>query len=82
MPLRSLLSPVAGILALLHLYIGARLLLPFGPLALTAGAIALAACFWFLPKGWESRKQGGRWVVLLPWITMGFFSWLLVLTVM
>ena len=82
MPARSAFTSVAAVLAMLHLYIGARLLLPFGPLAIAFGAAALAACFWFLPKGWESRKQGGRWAVLLPWITMGFFSWLLVLTVL
>jgi len=80
MPLRAFLSPVAALLALLHVYVGVRLLLPFGPFVQAAGALALAACFAFLPKGWRSREGGGRWVVLVPWITMGFFSWLVMLT--
>ena len=80
--IRSFLTPVALLLGLLHAYIGMRLLLPFDLSVRLAGAALLTACFWLLPKGWESRKQGGRWAVLLPWITMGFFSWLLVLTVL
>ena len=72
--------PIALLLGLLHVYIGLRLLSPLDPVMQVAGAVALAVCFWFLPKGWEARRHGGRWTVLLPWLTMGFFSWLLVLT--
>jgi predicted MPP superfamily phosphohydrolase len=73
-------SPVAIFLALVLGYIGLRLLLPFGIVTQALGTAALLACFWFLPKGWESRKRGGPWTVMLPWLTMGFLSWLLVLT--
>lgn len=82
MPLRSLLSPVALLLAALHAYIGLRLLAPFGPLVQVAGATVLAISFALLPKGWRSREHGGRWAVMAPWIAMGFFSWLLVLTLL
>lgn len=78
----TFVSPVALMLGLLHVYIGLRLLLPFGPVVESIGIAALAACFALLPKGWQSREHGGRWQVLMPWITMGFFSWLLVLTVL
>jgi hypothetical protein len=74
------LNPFALILAVLHLYVGARLLQPFDPGVQVAGGLVLAACFWLLPKGWRAREGKGRWSILAPWITMGFFSWLLVLT--
>ena len=74
------LNPVALFLAALHLYIGMRLLQPFGTGVQAAGVLVLAACFWLLPKGWHVREGKGPWAVLAPWITMGFFSWLLVLT--
>jgi predicted MPP superfamily phosphohydrolase len=73
-------NPIFLVAILLHLYIGVRLLPPFGPATQVFGALALAACFWLLPKGFRSREEGSRWAVLLPWLTMGFFSWLLVLT--
>src|SRR5258708_39490819 len=79
-PMRLRLTPIALVLALLHVSIGLRLLIPFGPEARTVGAAALFACFWWLPKGWHVRDDRRPWAVLLPWITMGFFSWLLVLT--
>ena len=72
--------PVLAIAALLHLYVGFRLLAPFDWPVQLAGAAVLAGCFWLLPKGWYVRA-GRRWGVLLPWVTMGLFSWLLVLTV-
>ncbi len=71
---------VTLMLAALHAYIGVRLLAPFDPVTRAFGIAAIVACFWFLPKGWQVRK-GSPWPVMLPWITMGFFSWLLVLTV-
>ena len=74
--------PVVLLLALLHVYIGMRLLLPFGAVTQVAGGALLAACFWLLPKGFRIRDDHGPWAVMLPWLTMGFFSWLLVLTVL
>ncbi len=69
-------------LALLHVYIGVRLLLPFGAVTQGVGALFLASCFWLLPKGFRIRDDRGAWAVMLPWLTMGFFSWLLVLTIL
>ncbi len=73
-------GPVALLLALLHAYAGLRLLAPFGTPAQIAGVAVLTASLWFLPKGWHVREGRGPWAILLPWVTMGFFSWLLVLT--
>ncbi len=72
--------PVVLLLALLHVYIGVRLLLPFGAVTQLVGGVWLAVCFWLLPKGFRIRDDRGPWAVMLPWLTMGFFSWLLVLT--
>src|SRR5258708_3315415 len=69
------------ILAALHAYVGVRLLAPFDGVTRTIGIGVLIACFWLLPKGWRARKGRSPASVMLPWITMGFFSWLLVLTV-
>ena len=66
---------------LLHAYIGLRLLWPFPPPIQALGALALALCFVMLPKGWRPPPGTSQWAVLVPWITLGFFSWLLVLTV-
>ena len=74
------MRPLTLIIAALHVYIGVRLFGPFGPAAWAAGAAVLGTAFWFLPKGWHVPEKGGPWRVMLPWITMGFFSWLLVLT--
>ena len=69
------------LVVLIHLYIGVRLLAPFDASVQVAGAVALASLFWWLPKGW--RVQGrSRWSVLAPWIALGFFSWLVVLTLL
>ncbi|HET7199505.1 MAG TPA: metallophosphoesterase, partial [Burkholderiales bacterium] len=70
---------VVLLLALLHVYIGVRLLLPFGAVTQLAGGVVLAMCFWLLPKGFRIRDHRGPWAVMLPWLTMGFFSYLLVL---
>jgi len=80
MRLRLLPHPVAVVLLLLHVYIGLRLLLPFGAIVQVAGAAFLALCLWLMPKGFRARERHGPWAALLPWLTMGFFSWLLVLT--
>src|SRR5258706_6458150 len=69
------------ILAALHAYIGVRLLAPFDPVTRALGIAVIVACFWLLSKGWHVRKGRAPWSVMVPWITMGFFSWLLVLTV-
>jgi len=74
--------PVVVLLALLHVYIGVRLLLPFGAFTQLLGGALLAVCFWFLPKGFRIRDDRGAWAVMLPWLTMGFFSYLLVLTIL
>lgn len=80
MTLRRLLSPLVLILLLLHVYIGVRLLLPFGVIVQAAGAAALALSLWLLPKGFRAPEGNSLWSALLPWLTVGFFSWLLVLT--
>ena len=77
---RLFLNRVAVILGLLLAYVGVRLLEPFAPAAQVAGAAVLAACFWLLPKGFRVGRAPGPRAVLLRWLTMGFFSWLLVLT--
>src|SRR3989442_4065921 len=74
--------PVVLLLALLHVYIGLRLLLPFDTVAQLVGGTLLAVCFSLLPKGFRIRDDRGPWAVMLPWLTMGFFSWLLVLTIL
>jgi predicted MPP superfamily phosphohydrolase len=74
-------NPIAAILGLLHAYIGMRLLAPFGTALQVAGVAALVACFWLLPKGFRIGRALGPRQVLLRWLTMGLFSWLLVLTV-
>lgn len=73
------LNAFSLLLALLHVYIGMRLLGPFPVPVQAAGAAALAAVFWFLPKGFRFRADA-PWRIWAPWLTMGFFSWLLVLT--
>jgi predicted MPP superfamily phosphohydrolase len=73
--------PVVLLLALLHVYIGVRLLLPFGAVTQVAGGAVLTVCFCLLPKGFRIRDDRGPWAVMLPWLTMGFFSYLLILTI-
>jgi predicted MPP superfamily phosphohydrolase len=74
------LDPIALVLAALFAYIGVRLLQPFDVAVRAAGTLVLGGCLWLLPKGWHVPEGRGRWAVLVPWITMGFFSWLLLLT--
>jgi hypothetical protein len=74
-------SPVVLLLALLHLYVGVRLLLPFGAVTQIVAWALLTACFWLFPKGFWIREDRAPWAVLLPWLAAGFFSWLLILTV-
>ena len=74
-------NAIALILAALLLYIGARLLVPFAWPARAAGAVVLAILFYWMPKGWWASQSRRAWVAMLPWFALGFFSWLLVLTV-
>src|SRR2546423_13829154 len=73
-------NPFAAALVLLHLYIGVRLLPALGLAAGIAAAVLLAVCFWLMPKGYHVREERRAWMVLLRWLSVGFFSWLLVLT--
>jgi predicted MPP superfamily phosphohydrolase len=68
------------VLALFHVYIGVRLLAPFSSVIQVLGAGLLAVCLWLLPTGFRARRDAGAWSVLLPFLTLGVFSWLLVLT--
>ena len=72
--------PILLFVALLHGYIGLRLLPPLPWPAQAAALALLVACFTLLPKGWHVREREG-WRAMAPWVAMGFFSWLLVLTV-
>src|SRR5258708_15549063 len=72
---------ITVILGAVHGDVGVRLLAPFDGITRAIGIAGLIACFWLLPKGWRARKGRSPISVMLPWITMGFFSWLLVLTV-
>ena len=79
-------SPLAalGLLALLHAYIGLRLLAPWPAPAAWAGAASLALLWLLLPAGLATGPEG-RWRGALRWaglIGMGFFSSLLVLTLL
>ena len=74
-------NPIALILAALLLYIGARLLMPFEWPVRGAGIAFLVVLFYWMPKGWWAREARSAWVAMLPWFALGFFSWLLVLTV-
>lgn len=69
-------------LALLHTYIGVRLLAPFEPAAQVAGAVFLVALFALLPRGWWLRGERSPWRVMATWTAAGFFSWLFVLTLL
>jgi predicted MPP superfamily phosphohydrolase len=77
---RLLFSPMFVMLALLHAYIGVRLLAPFGAVTQVLGAALLAVSLWLLPNGFRVREDRKLWAVLLPSLAAGFFSWLLVLT--
>ncbi len=79
---RRVPSRLVFVLALLHLYIGLRLLAPFGAVAQAGGAAMLGACFWLLPKGFRMTRDFGPRGLLVRWAAAGFFTWLLVLTVL
>jgi predicted MPP superfamily phosphohydrolase len=87
MPRRSLLTVVA-LLALLHLYIGFRLIpaMVLGPAGLVLGILLLVASTLLVPTGlFASALKRVRFAEQLTWaglLAMGFFSSLLVLTVL
>jgi predicted MPP superfamily phosphohydrolase len=69
-------------LALLHFYVWMRLLTPFSSAWQLLGAALLAGSLWLLPGVFRVRGRRGVWAVLLPSLAVGFFSWLLVLTLL
>ena len=75
-------NPFLVLVLLLHAYIGMRLLAPMPPVVQAFGVVVLAACFTFVPKGWQVPETGHAWKDLVPWTAMGFFSWLFVLTLL
>ncbi len=87
MPRRALFT-VATLLALLHLYIGLRLLLAMAlaPEGVAAGIVLLAASALLVLAGlFSSSLKRTRWSEQLTWaglLSMGLFSSLLVLTML
>jgi predicted MPP superfamily phosphohydrolase len=89
---RRRLSPfvrnIVTLIALLHLYVGARLLpdLPIGLLGRVLGALAICASFALIITGARARgRQDSPFAAHLAWLGSldgGFFSSLAVLTVM
>lgn len=77
-----------ALLALLHLYIGLRLLppLPVGPVGFAIGALALLASCLLMPLALVARSaRDEEWSDRLAWIgltTMGLFSSLVVFTLL
>jgi hypothetical protein len=74
MRLRLFRSPMFVVLALLHAYIGVRLLAPFSAVTQVGGATLLAGCLWLLPQVFRIREDRRPWAVLLPSLAVGFFS--------
>jgi predicted MPP superfamily phosphohydrolase len=87
MPRRALFI-VVTLVALLHLYIGLRLIpaMGFGSAGVTAGIVLLAASTLLVPTGlFAAGLKRLRWAEQLTWaglLAMGLFSSLLVLTVL
>ena len=88
MPPRRVVITVLALLALLHLYIGMRLIpaLDPGPAGVAVGVFLLVASCLLLPAGLVgARMKQTRWRERLTWLgllAMGFFSSLLMLTVL
>jgi len=88
MPARRVVITVLALLALLHLYIGLRLMPPMdlNAAGTAAGVFLLVLSTLLLPAGLlASRLRQGRRADELAWVgmlAMGFFSTLLVLTVL
>ena len=87
MPRRTFFT-VLSLLALLHIYIGVRLLpvMQLGAWGVAAGIFLLAVSTFLLPAGLlSSRFKQWQWADHLAWagmLAMGFFSSLLVLTLL
>jgi predicted MPP superfamily phosphohydrolase len=85
--LRFLLTP-ATLLALLHVYIGVRVLgdLPIGPAGVALGIVALAVSWLSIPLAFVSRRMANRTLAeRLSWLgslAAGLFSSLFVLTLL
>ena len=60
-------------------YVGSRLLLPFALPVQIVGVALLVGFYFLLPSGWRPRRRGDAWA-FVTWLTLGFLSWLLVLT--
>jgi predicted MPP superfamily phosphohydrolase len=67
-------------LLLLHIYVGVRLLPALDLASAIAGLAVLGVCFWLMPKGYHVGDERRPRMILARWISVGFFSWLLVLT--
>jgi predicted MPP superfamily phosphohydrolase len=83
---RAFLTAI-GVIALLHLYIGWRLLpaLPIDATWKIAGALLLVASWLLLPLGMLVRRTRQPWADRIAWaafLTMGLFSSLLVFTLL
>src|SRR5690348_559814 len=78
---------IVTLIALLHIYVGVRLLpaLPIGVLGRVLGGVALCASFALIIAGARARRaQNSRFAANLAWVGAlngGFFSSLAVLTV-
>jgi predicted MPP superfamily phosphohydrolase len=87
MPRRALLT-VVTLAALLHIYIGMRLIpaMGFGVAGIAAAILLLGASTLLVPTGlFSSSLKRSRWAEHLTWaglLAMGYFSSLLVLTVL
>jgi len=88
MPPRRVILTVVTLCALLHLYIGLRLLpaMPLGSSGLAAGVALLVASALLVPAGLlVSRVKQTRWSDRVAWaglLAMGLFSSLLILTLL
>jgi predicted MPP superfamily phosphohydrolase len=71
---------IALLITLLHAYIAARIMPSVSLAAAIALGVVLAVSLIFVPKGWHVREGARPWTVWVPWSMVGFFSWLLVLT--
>ena len=73
-----------AILIVLHAYIGARLLPPFGVAGAVVGVLVLAASAYAIPFGFRARRArpGAPWLMWTGLVAMGAFSTLLVLTLL
>ena len=71
---------IAFLIALLHAYIAIRIVPAVAPAAALALGLVLLASLVFVPKGWHVREGAKPWTVWVPWTMVGFFSWILMLT--